>query len=259
LARREVDIAAQQSNAHGSRWVSQNARCSAIVVPSPYLERVFREFGFTAEVVPNVVDLARFSPARRESGGSGASPVPHLVVARHLEPIYGNGTALRALRLVRERFPGARISIAGAGAERASLEALAKELGLEDAVTFTGRLDNERMASLYGEADLLLNPSLVDNMPISILEALASGVPVVSTNVGGIPDLVRDGVTAALVAPDDPQAMARAAIDLLGHEERRNAQIEAGLEHVRNFTWERVRTILLPVYERVARSDAGRR
>lgn len=223
------------------------ARASVVMVPSPYLERVFREFGVAAAVVPNIVDLSRFAPTPRPGEGA-PSKEPHLIVARHLEPIYGNDTALRAFHLVRERFPHARLSIAGAGAERPRLEALAGELGIQDAVAFTGRLDNERMAELFRVADLMLNPSLVDNMPISILESLASGVPVVSTNVGGIPDLVKDGVTAALVSPRDPGAMARASIALLEDGARRSAQVRAGHELARRFAWDTVREELLAVY-----------
>ena len=241
-------------------WVRPTlARASAIMVPSPFLERVFRDFGFEAVVVPNIVDLARFAPASIPDDGAAASRAPHIIVARHLEPIYGNDTALRAFRMLRERFPGARISIAGAGAERASLELLAGELGIQDSVTFTGRLDNDQMAGLFRQANLMLNPSLVDNMPISILEALASGVPVVSTNVGGIPDLVKDGVTASLVAPRDHDAMAREAIGLLTDDARRNAQVLSGHELVRRFAWERVREGLLKVYEVAAARRASRK
>ncbi|MEK7314669.1 MAG: glycosyltransferase family 4 protein [Candidatus Eisenbacteria bacterium] len=232
-------------------WVRPTlARCSAIIVPSPYLQRVFGAFGFTATVVPNVVDLDRFAPEAPPRGDLGVPRPPHLFVARHLESIYGNDTALRAFRIVRERFPGATMSIAGSGAERASLEALADELGLRDSVDFTGRVVNAQMAALYGRADLVLNPSLVDNTPNSILEALASGVPVVSTNVGGIPDLVEDGVTAALVDPRDHEAMAHAAIELLSNPERRRSQVAAGLAHAARFSWSRVRETLAAVYGR---------
>ena len=232
------------------------ARCSAIIVPSPFLQRVFGAFGFAAEIVPNVVDLDRFAPAAPPRGNLDAARPPHLFVARHLESIYGNDTALRAFRVVRDRFPRATMSIAGSGAERASLEALADELGIRDSVDFTGRVENAQMAALYGRADLVLNPSLVDNTPNSILEALASGVPVVSTNVGGIPDLVEEGVTAALVDPRDHEAMARAAIELLSNSERRRAQVAAGLEHAARFSWSRVRETLAAVYERVTSSNA---
>lgn len=79
------------------------------------------------------------------------------------------------------------------------LEELACRLGLADVVTFTGRVDNEGMAALYQSADIMINPSLVDNMPISLLEALASSVPVVSTDVGGVPFMVEHEKTALLV------------------------------------------------------------
>ncbi len=233
-------------------WVRPTLRrCAAIVVPSAFLERVFGEFGFTVQVVPNVVDLGRFAPGAHPR----PSVAPRLVVARNLEPVYDVGTALRALRIVRERIPGARMAVAGSGPALASLEAEAAELGIRDAVEFTGRLENERMAAFYREADLVLNPSLVDNMPISILEAFASGIPVVTTNVGGIPDLVGVSGTAVLVPPRDPDAMARAAVDLLSKPERAEAQIRAALDHVRSFAWSEIRPRLLAVYTKATRRD----
>ena len=122
---------------------------------------------------------------------------------------------------MRKAFPDARLTIAGSGPERAKLEAMAKELGVADAVVFAGQIDNEHMPILYREADIALNPSLADNMPISILEALASGVPVVSTNVGGVPFLVEDGKTALLIPPGDPERMAEAMLRVLSDESLR--------------------------------------
>jgi glycosyltransferase involved in cell wall biosynthesis len=236
-------------------WVRPTLRrCGAILVPSAFLQRVFETHGFRATIVPNVVDLNRFAPAGAAPGRvEPPARAPRLVVARHLERIYDNGTALRAFRIVRERFPGARLAVAGEGPERGPLRTLALELEIDEAVTFTGRLANDAMAALYRGADLSLNPSLADNMPISILESLASGVPVVSTNVGGIPDLVADGETASLVPPRDPEAMAREAIRLLEDSEKREARIRAGLAHVRRFTWEEVRRELLAAYEGASR------
>jgi glycosyltransferase involved in cell wall biosynthesis len=129
-----------------------------------------------------------------------------MLVARNLEDIYDVPTALRAFARLHASHPHARLTVAGSGPRRADLERLCAELAIADAVTFTGRIENERMADLYRCADVLLNPALVDNMPNSLLEAMASGVPIVSTRVGGVPHLVEDGRTALLVPPHDPDA-----------------------------------------------------
>jgi glycosyltransferase involved in cell wall biosynthesis len=222
-------------------------RATAIAVPSTFLERVFRARGIAPSVVPNIVDLELFRPAN-DGARAGDPQAPELVVARNLEPIYDVATALRAWARIRARSPRARLSVAGAGPERGRLEALAAELGLEGAVTFTGQVANHEVAGLYRRASVVLNPSRVDNMPISILEALACGVPVVSTNVGGVPDLVADGRTALLVPPGDPEAMAEAALSLLEQPARAEALRAAGLEQAREYAWARVRSRWGDVY-----------
>ncbi|HET7061049.1 MAG TPA: glycosyltransferase family 4 protein, partial [Nitrosospira sp.] len=105
-----------------------------------------------------------------------------------------------------------------------------------------------RMASLYRCADIMINPSLADNMPISVLEALASGVPVVSTSVGGVPYLVEHGKTAMLVPVQSPEAMANAVLALLNDSSRTKRIREAGIESVQKYTWPNVRARLLGVY-----------
>ncbi|HNH62598.1 MAG TPA: glycosyltransferase family 4 protein, partial [Thauera aminoaromatica] len=144
--------------------------------------------------------------------------------------------------------PAARLSIAGSGPEAAALAALAQELGIAERVRFTGRLDREQMAALYRDADLMLNPSRVDNMPNAILEALASGLPVVTTDVGGIPFIVTQGHTAMLVPPDDPQAMADAAHKVLADTGLRAALVAAGCAEVQRYRWSSVRAQLLSAY-----------
>jgi glycosyltransferase involved in cell wall biosynthesis len=141
--------------------------------------------------------------------------------------------------------------VCGSGPEQKSLVAQAEELGVGDAVTFTGRLDNDRIAGLYQCADVMLNPSLADNMPISILEALACGVPVVSTDVGGVPYLVSHEKTALLVSPGDDQAMAEAVISLLRNPVLANSLAKAGQDEIHDYTWSRVRSKLLAVYDSV--------
>lgn len=235
-------------------WVRPSlTRADAVIVPSGFLEHVFGKFGFATQVVPNIVNLERFSVAPVPTERQGL----RLLVARNLEPIYDNATALRALALVRAHDPAATLVITGSGPLREELERQAAELGLADAVTFTGRVDNAGMAALYRAADVMLNCSLVDNTPNSVLESLACGVPVVSTNVGGVPYLVEDGHTALLVPPGDAPAMAAAVLRLAAEPALAASLREAGLRQVQQYTWHSVRPRLLDVYRAVVNGRAS--
>lgn len=215
----------------------------ALVVPSGFLQGVFARFGMPASIVPNIIDLSRFCP--RDPARSGA---PHLVVARNLEPLYDNLTAIRAFQIVLASFPQARLTIAGSGPAAQSLRQSVQAMGLGESVHFAGRLERDAMAALYRSADIMLNPSLADNMPNSVLEAWASGVPVVSTNVGGIPFLAQDGVTASLVPPADAPAMAQACVALLLDAALWQQRAQAGLQEAQRYTWIRVQPVLGDVY-----------
>lgn len=220
-------------------------RASILAVPSGFLQGVFARFGMWAKIVPNIIDLTRYQPR-----GGMLCAAPHLIVARNLERLYDNETAIRAFQTVRAQFPGARLTLAGSGLDEPRLRRLVLEQGLGDAVLFSGRLERDAMAALYRSADLVLNPSLADNMPNSLLEAWASGVPVVSTHVGGIPYLARDGVNASLVPPADPVAMAQACVLLLSNEAAWQQRVQAGLQEVKRYTWCCVQPVLTDVYRR---------
>jgi len=223
-------------------------RTRALIVPSGFLHAVFTRFGMRSEVVPNIIDLARFHPRSMFRSGP-----PNLFVARNLELLYDNATAIRAFGLVRQVFPDARLTIAGSGPEEPSLRQIAIELGLVDAIRFAGRLGRDAMAFEYRSADIALNPSRADNMPNSLLEAWASGVPVVSTNVGGVPFIAKDGANASLVPVADPDAMAQACISLLSDPALWRKRAEAGLLEVQRYTWSRVEPVLRETYERAMR------
>ena len=219
-------------------------RARVLAVPSGFLHEIFGRHGMRSEIVPNIIDLERFHPADT----NGPKEPHHFVVARNLEPIYDIATALRALALVREHVPVARMTIAGSGPQRAELERLCAELSLVDAVVFTGRLGRDEMAHLYRSATVMVNPSRVDNMPNSVLEAMASGVPVVSTNVGGVPFVLRDEVTGLLVEAGDHAGLA-AAMQRLIEDRVLAARIRgAALADVQQYAWSRVRERWADVY-----------
>ena len=234
--------------ANSSQSVGLSMRqASALVVPSGFLKTVFASFNMAAKIVPNIVDIEHFSnptphrPSRR-----------HLLIARNLEPIYDNETPIRAFFTVHRSYPDATLTIAGSGPLAASLQALAASLGLAGAITFAGRLDRDAMAEAYRNADIAINPSLVDNMPNSVLEALASAVPVVSTNVGGVPYIVKDGQTALLVPPGSPDAMAEAILRLMDDSALSEQLVKNGLSEVQQYTWQRVWPLLSNVYEQAS-------
>lgn len=221
------------------------------VTPSTFLVRVFAKHGLTAQVIPNIIDLSRFKPVTLRDPG----PRPHLVVTRNLEAIYDIPTALKAFARLRQQWPGARLTVAGSGPELASLRQLASDLAVADAVHFAGRIDNADIPALYASADLVLNPSTADNMPISILESLASGVPVVTTDAGGIPDLVEQGRTALLVPVGDAAAMAQAASRLLSEPALRQHLHEQGLQEVARYAWPQVRNQWQHAYQQATRAE----
>ena len=145
--------------ARQATWVRPTLRrAAAVIVPSGFLQEIFARIGIGAEIVPNIVDLARFHP------NPSRLPGHHAIVTRNLEDIYDIPTALRAFAQMRRTHPDAVLTVAGSGPRLSALQALTRELGIAAVVRFTGRLDNERIADLYREADLLLNPSTVDNM-----------------------------------------------------------------------------------------------
>lgn len=235
--------------ARSARKVVPTLRKAQVVVPSKFLKEIFAGYGVQAQVVPNIVDRTVFYPADTLPDRAGG---PHIMIARNLEHIYGIDVAIRALAQLSERLPGMRISIAGTGPERAALQALCEQLGLAAQVRFVGRLEVSEMAALYRTADVVLNPSRVDNTPNSILEALASGVPVVSTRAGGIPYLVEHGQTAWLVNVDAAEEIAEGIFTVLNDASLRRRLCEQGLQLAATCDWQQVKMQWLTVYRTLA-------
>lgn len=234
-------------------WVRPGlAKAAKIIVPSEFLQRVFGEFGVSCEIVPNIVDRSRFYPGT-PSVDENRSRSIHVVVARHLERLYDNATAIEAFARIRECYPAARMTVAGTGPERANLERLVRKLGLGDAVRFSGNLGRDEMADLLRSADLMLNPSLADNMPNSLLEAMACGVPIVTTDVGGIPLIVKSEETALLVKPGRARDMAEAALQVLDDQRLRLKLIRNGLRDADGYSWPRIRECWLSTYRQLCK------
>jgi glycosyltransferase involved in cell wall biosynthesis len=240
-----VDYRSGEAEDHLSNWkltaVPILRRADMIVVSSGYLQSVFARFGLHARTIYDVVELDTFAYRDR-------FPIrPLFLTSRLHEPLYNVPCVLRAFALIQERFPDAVLTVAGDGWMRPQLEELARELRLKH-TTFVGRVDFERMPALYDSADIYLTATNLDNMPGSVIECLSCGLPVVTTDAGGVPYIVTHEKTALIVSRDDHRAMAASAIRLLEDNELALRLTRAGRESCRQFTWPEVRDKWLRSY-----------
>ncbi len=216
----------------------------AVVVPSGYLVDVFSRFGVRAQAIFNIVELDRF--AFRERGALR----PVFLTTRLLEPLYNVGCVLRAFAAIQRRYPDASLTVGGEGWQRAELEQLARDLELQQ-TEFVGQVPFDRMPSIYDGADVYLTATNIDNMPGSIIECFACGLPVVTTNAGGVPYIVSDGETGLLVPRGDHEAMAAAAIRLLEDPQLATKIANNARLACQQYTWPEVAPAWLQLYARL--------
>lgn len=213
-------------------WLS---RVEKIVVPSVYLHEVFASHGYATQIIPNMISLSQFRFRHR------APLQPKLLSVRNLESIYQIENTLLAFAIVKEKLPQATLTIAGYGSLESTLRSQVNVLGLSG-VTFVGRVEPADIAALYDQADIFINSSVVDNQPVSILEAFAAGLPVVSTPTGDIAFMIRDRETGMLVPPAQPDAIAAAVFWLLEHQQEAAQIAEAARREVEKYTWRNVQS-----------------
>jgi len=219
-----------------------------IVTPSGYLVDVFARFGLKARPIFNTVDPDSFQFRNR------GSLKPTFLASRLLEPLYNVPCVLRAFALIQKRIPEARLTVAGEGFLRAELEDLARELGLRN-TEFIGGVPFEKMPEVHDSADVYLNAPNIDNMPSSIIECLASGLLVVTTDAGGIPYIVSHEETALIVARNDHEAMATAALRLLEDNDLAGGIAARARAHCRKFSWQGVQGEWLALYHELASAE----
>lgn len=216
-----------------------------IVVPSGYLVDLFARFGLKARPIHNIVELDRFRFRERR-------PLrPVFLTSRLLEPLYNVGCVLRAFALIQKQVPEASLTVAGEGWMRAELEQLARDLDLRH-TKFIGGVPFEGMPEMYDSGDIYLTATDLDNMPSSIVECLAAGLPVVTTDAGGIPYIVAHEETCLMIARNDHEAMAVSALRLLADQELAARIARNAREHCRKFSWPAVQQEWLKLYHEIA-------
>ncbi len=224
------------------------ARADLVAPVSAGLAKRLAELGVRTpiRVVPNAVNTDRFHPPATHERADGEE---RLLLVGGLVPIKGVPVALEAVARLQSSHPRAVLEIVGDGPERAALQTLAMRLGIADAVRFSGRLDRDAVAERMRAADVLVSASEWENLPGVQVEALASGLPVVATRVGGVPDVVDDDV-GALVSPGDPSALAEALAATLERRDLDPGRLAARARE--RFGQERVAALWDEIYSELA-------
>jgi L-malate glycosyltransferase len=220
------------------------ARTDRIVVPSGYLVDVFREFGLSAVVVPNLVDLSQFRYRERKPLRS------HLVCTRGFHEYYAIEKVVMAFAAVKKEYPEARLDLVGGGPLEGDVRRLVAERRIPD-VYFMGVASREQIGKCYDDADIFINASWLDNMPVSVIEAFGAGTPVVTTSPESIPYLVEHERTGLLSPVGDEKALAANVIRLLRAPELAARLATNAYEESRKYTWEVVRGQWVKAYQEV--------
>ena len=207
------------------------------VAPSNYLKHEFEKVGYTNVIyIPNTIELEKYTFVNRECFE------PNLLWVRAFAAIYNPNMAIYVLKEVQKTYPNATLTMVGPDKDGSLREAkeLAKKLCVD--VNFTGQLTKEEWWGLATQHDIFLNTTHFDNTPISVLEAMALGLAVVSTNVGGIPYLIHDKKEALLVEDRDVIAMSKAVVGILTNNEMAFKRIQNARLLVEGFDWLVVRS-----------------
>jgi L-malate glycosyltransferase len=240
--------------AFSNKWPGRVRRllnsAAAVTCPSPFLLQSLRNFRNDLILLPNPLKLNSFRFVHRER------PAPNLIWLRAFHEIYNPELAPRVVDSLRKIFPEVRLKMGGpvkTESSFAKMRNVAKELGVENLIEICGAIPRENVANFLNQGDIFLNTTYVDNTPVSLMEAMASGLCVVSTDVGGIPYLVNDGKNALLVPANDAQSMSAAVTRLLEEQGLASEISKNARSFAENFDWRAI----LPRWESLFQSLNG--
>lgn len=213
-----------------------------ITVPSEFLQIVFLNIlNYPTEIIPNIADLNLFTYKERNSF------LPRVIVSRGLEKIYNIPCVIKAFELVKQRYESAELGIAGDGSEKNNLQKLVNELNL-NGVKFYGALNQKELADLYSHYDIFINASNVDNFPGAIIEAFASGLPVVTTNSGGIPYIIKDEYTGFLVTQNNHEQLAEKIFFVIQNPDVAKTIAKNARNESEKYTWNKIKEQLFSIW-----------
>ena len=214
--------------------IFQNALVN--IAPSNYLWGEFQKRGFKTRFIPNAIELKKYTYTRR------TIIQPKLLWVRAFDEIYNPKMAIEVLAILKSIYPNASLCMVGADKDGSlkKVKEIATEKGLSQFIEFTGYLSKEAWIEKSKDCSIFINTTNIDNTPVSILEAMALGLPVVSTRVGGIPYLIEDGKTGLLVEKNNVQQMVNQIVDLIEDKEKAITLSQNARKLVESFDSKRV-------------------
>lgn len=216
-------------------------KTDANIVLSGFLAKVFDKYSIPYTIIPNIVELDANAYRERETVN------PNYVSIRTLSSLYNIECIIRAFDIVKTKLPEAKLTIVGDGPSRAELEKMVADMRIKD-VTFTGRVPNSDIYKYLDGSDIMLSAPKIDNMPVSLLEAFNAGLLVISSNVGGVPYMVEDGVNGLLFESNNHQMLAEKMAEAVENGEKSKEMIWKAKSCVCDYTWGNIKDRLLEIY-----------
>lgn len=236
-----------------SKLVMRSA--SAVIALTEDMKRRMREIcNREVSVIPNGIDLDRFqglNPGTLREGLKVNSDEKLILFVGGLKPIKGIEYLIQAMSSIKQSETKAKLLLVGQGEERERLEQLAKSLGLNDYVRFIGEIPNEEVPEYMAASDVFVLPSLSESFGIVNLEAMASGLPIVATRVGGLPEIIKEGNNGFLVEPKNPKEIAEKVLLILKDEELSSRISRSNKEKAKRYSWESIVERLEEVYQTI--------
>lgn len=211
------------------------------IVLSGFLAKIFNKHHLPYTIIPNIIDLDESQFRQRDIIR------PHFICTRAHEELYNIPCILRAFQKVLTELPEANLTLVGDGSQHETLMKMAEEMGLTN-VTFTGKVDNTAIYTFLDQADILLSAPTVDNMPVSLLEAMNAGLLVISSRVGGVPYILKNGSSGLLFDSDDSNKLAELMRWSVENQTLAKAIIQQGHQLVRNYRWENIKNKIYTTY-----------
>lgn len=205
------------------------------ISPSGFLKNEFEKRNYVVELIPNIIQIEKYTFKKRDK------IKPKLLFVRAFSEIYNPKMAIEVLDKVKKTYPNAKLCMIGPDRDGSlkGVQQLTKDLHLENSVEFTGVLSKTEWHKKSEEFDIFINTTNIDNTPVSVIEAMALGMPVVSTNVGGLPYLIKNDIDGVLVPKEDTNEMCEAILKII--KENNNQLASNARKKVEAFGWENVK------------------